>query len=66
MMAALPGGLTFKEIDVVQNSSSIEDYEMDRCALVQRAQDNVGSDEERKKANSALIDTLAELVANGE
>ena len=67
MMAALPGGLTFAAKSTLFNIPVLSRImKWINVQPVQRAQDNVGSDEERKKANSALIDTLAELVANGE
>ena len=67
MMAALPGGLTFTakstlfKIPVLSRIMKWIDVQP-----VEREQDGVASPEERKKANSKLIDTLAELVANGE
>ena len=67
MMAALPGGLTFAakstlfKIPVLSRIMKWIDVQS-----VEREQDGVSSPEERKKANSKLIDTLAELVANGE
>ena len=67
MMAALPGGLTFAakstlfKIPVLSRIMKWIDVQP-----VEREQDGVASPEERKKANSKLIDTLAELVANGE
>ena len=67
MMAALPGGLTFAAKSTLFNIPVLSRImKWINVQPVQRAQDNVGSDEDRKKANSALIDTLAELVANGE
>ena len=67
MMAALPGGLTFAakstlfKIPVLSRIMKWIDVQP-----VEREQDGAASPEERKKANSKLIDTLAELVANGE
>ena len=67
MMAALPGGLTFTakstlfKIPVLSRIMKWIDVQP-----VEREQDGVASPEERKKANSKLIDTLAELVSNGE
>lgn len=67
MMAALPGGLTFAakstlfKIPVLSRIMKWIDVQP-----VEREQDGVANPEERKKANSKLIDTLAELVANGE
>ncbi len=67
MMAALPGGLTFAakstlfKIPVLSRIMKWIDVQP-----VEREQDGVASPEERKKTNSKLIDTLAELVANGE
>ena len=67
MMAALPGGLTFTakstlfKIPVLSRIMKWIDVQP-----VEREQDGLASPEERKKANSKLIDTLAELVANGE
>ena len=67
MMAALPGGLTFAakstlfKIPVLSRIMKWIDVQP-----VEREQDGTASPEDRKKANSKLIDTLADLVANGE
>ena len=67
MMASLPGGLTFAAKSTLFKIPILSRImKWINVQPVQRAQDDVGSAEERKKANSALIDTLAELVANGE
>ncbi len=67
MMAALPGGLTFAAKSTLFKIPILSRImKWINVQPVQRAQDSDASAEERKKANSKLIDTLAELVANGE
>ena len=67
MMAALPGGLTFAAKSTLFKIPVLSRImKWINVQPVQRAEDNVASPEERKQANSKLIDTLAELVANGE
>ena len=67
MMAALPGGLTFTAKSTLFNIPILSRImKWINVQPVQREQDSDASPEERKKANSKLVDTLAELVANGE
>ena len=67
MMAALPGGLTFTAKSTLFNIPILSRImKWINVQPVQRSQDSDASPEERKKANSKLVDTLAELVANGE
>lgn len=67
MMAALPGGLTFAAKSTLFKIPVLSRImKWINVQPVQRAEDNVASPEQRKQANSKLIDTLAELVANGE
>jgi len=67
MMAALPGGLTFAAKATLFKIPILSRImKWINVQPVQRAQDSDAPAEERKKANSKLIDTLAELVANGE
>ena len=67
MMAALPGGLTFAaKATLFKIPVLCRIMKWINVQPVQRAQDSDAAPEERKKANSKLIDTLAELVANGE
>ena len=67
MMAALPGGLTFAAKSTLFKIPILSRImKWINVQPVQRAEDGVASPDERKKANSRLIDTLAELVAQGE
>ena len=67
MMAALPGGLTFTAKSTLFNIPILSRImKWINVQPVQREQDSDASPEERKRANSKLVDTLAELVANGE
>jgi 1-acyl-sn-glycerol-3-phosphate acyltransferase len=67
MMAALPGGLTFAAKSTLFKIPILSRImKWINVQPVQRAEDSVASPDERKKANSRLIDTLAELVAQGE
>ena len=67
MMAALPGGLTFAAKSTLFKIPILSRImKWINVQPVQRAQDSDATPDERKKSNSKLIDTLAELVANGE
>ena len=67
MMAALPGGLTFAAKSTLFKIPILSRImKWINVQPVQRAQDSDASPEERKKSNSKLIDTLADLVAKGE
>ena len=67
MMAALPGGLTFAAKSPLFKTPILGHILRAIDAKpVLRPQDNVGDKEERKKANSGLIDTLSSSVANGQ
>ena len=67
MMAALPGGLTFAAKSTLFKIPVLSRImKWINVQPVQREQDSDQSPEERKKSNSKLIDTLADLVANGE
>ncbi len=67
MMATLPGGLTFAAKATLFKIPILSRImKWINVQPVQRAQDSDAPAEERKRANSKLVDTLAELVANGE
>ena len=67
MMAALPGGLTFAAKSPLFKTPILGHILRAIDAKpVLRPQDNVGNKEERKKANSGLIDTLSSSVASGQ